>query len=233
MARAAAAAGIGWVVLNRHADYLAALRKTNRVPIFALNSDNLEVGRLQARQLAALLPTGGSALYIQGPSDSGTAKLRTDGMLEMKSTGVQLKMMKAQWTEASAYKAINAWLRLSTSQQSHIDLIAAHNDAMVMGARKAFQEIPEQNARERWLALPYVGCDGVRSTGQALVRSGVLAATVVTPPLAGQALEMLVTSLQTGVTPPELTMVAPSSFPKLEVLVSRSQQARAATASKF
>ena len=53
-------------------------------------------------------------------------------------------MMKAQWTEASAYKAINAWLRLSTSQQSHIDLIAAHNDAMVMGAENRSRKFPSK-----------------------------------------------------------------------------------------
>src|SRR6267142_5531543 len=130
VARAAAMAGIGWVVLNRHADYLHELRKLNRVPIFAVSSDSVEVGRIQARQLAALLPNGGTAVYLQGPSDSTTARQRTDGMQATKPANIQLKMMKAQWTEASAYRAVTAWLRLSTSQQSHVDVIAAQNDAM-------------------------------------------------------------------------------------------------------
>jgi ribose transport system substrate-binding protein len=232
VARAAAAAGIGWVVLNRYADYLQELRKTQRVPVFAVSSDSVEVGRLQARQLAALLPNGGSALYIQGPSDSSTAKQRTDGLQQTKSVVVQLKMMKAQWTEASAYKAVTAWLRLSTSQQSHMDVIAAQNDAMAIGARKAFQEVLDQNTRDRWLALPYLGCDGVPNTGRAWVKSGLLAATVVTPPLAGQALEMLAGSIQTGAIPPELTLVAPSSFPTLDKLARRPPLSHVASASR-
>lgn len=232
VARAAATAGIGWVVLNRHADYLQELRKTHRVPIFAISSDSLEVGRLQARQLAALFPNGGSALYIQGPSDSSTAQLRTEGMQGTRSVVVQLKMVKAQWTEASAYKAVTAWLRLSTSQQSHMDVIVAQNDAMAIGARKAFQEVPDQSTRDRWLALPYLGCDGVPNTGLSWVKSGLLAATVVTPPLAGQALEMLATSLQTGAVAPELTLVAPSSFPTLDKLARRSPRSHAASTSR-
>jgi ribose transport system substrate-binding protein len=232
VARAAATAGVGWVVLNRQVDYVTELRKNHRVPIFAVTSDSLEVGHLQARQLAAILPGGGCALYIQGPSDSATAKLRTDGLMEMRRDTLQLKMMKAQWTEASAYRAITAWLRLTTSQQSQIDVISAQNDAMAMGARKAFQEVLDQSARDRWLALPYLGCDGVPSTGQAWVKSGVLAATVIVPPLAGQALEMLAVALQTGAIPPELTYVAPTSFPAVETLAHRSSPPRAASASK-
>jgi len=232
VAHAAATAGIGWVVLNRHTDYLHELRRTNRVPIFAVSSDSVEVGRIQARQLAAFLPNGGTALYLQGPSDSTTATQRTDGMHASKPANIQLKMMKAQWTEASAYKAISAWLRLSTSQQSHVDVIAAQNDAMASGARKAFQEVFDQDARDRWLALPYMGCDGVPNSGHAWVKSGLLAATVITPPLAGQALDMLAGALQTGALPPELTLVAPSSFPTMEAL-TRSQKARFAIASKI
>jgi len=223
VARAAETAGIGWVVLSCHADHLHELRKLNRVPIFALNSDSVEV--------AACLPNGGTALYLQGPSDSTTAKQRTDGLHAIKPANIQLKMMKAQWTESSAYKAITAWLRLSTSQQSHIDLIAAQNDAMAVGARKAFQEVFDQDARDRWLALPYIGCDGVPNSGQAWVKSGLLAATVITPPLAGQALEMLAGALQTGAIPPELTLVAPTSFPSMEKLTRRSPPTHTASAS--
>src|ERR1700690_3078933 len=47
VARAAAAAGIGWVVLNREVDYISELRKTYQVPIFGVSSDHLEIGRIQ------------------------------------------------------------------------------------------------------------------------------------------------------------------------------------------
>src|SRR3954451_12354996 len=67
VARAAAAAGIGWVILNREVDYLVDLRRNFKVPLFTLTSDHEEIGRIQGRQIAALLPQAGSVLLIQGP----------------------------------------------------------------------------------------------------------------------------------------------------------------------
>ena len=232
VARAAAAAGVAWVVLNRDVDYTHELRKLYQVPIFSVASDNREVGHIQGKQLRALLPNGGTVLYIQGPSDSASAKPRSEGILETKPADIQLKIIKGQWTEASSYKAIQAWLRLSTSHQSHIDLIAAQNDAMAMGARKAFQEVTNLEARDRWLSLPYIGCDGVPRTGQAWVKNGTLAATIITPPLAGRAIEMLTHALHTGTIPANLTLMTPSSFPTLEALTSRTVKTSAAATGK-
>ena len=68
VARAAADAGIGWVVLNREIDYAAEIRRTRNVPVFCITSNHDEIGRIQGRQLTAMLPKGGSVLYIEGPS---------------------------------------------------------------------------------------------------------------------------------------------------------------------
>ncbi len=214
--RAAVSGGIAWVVLNREVEYVKQLRSAFKVPVFIVAVDNLEAGRLQGRQMCALLPNGGSALYIQGPSDSDASKLRTAGMYETKPTNIQVKTMKGNWTEASAFKAVTAWLRLATSQHSHIDAIVAQNDAMAAGAKKAFQQFSyEGEGRDRWVSLPFLGVDGVPKTGQAWVRSSVLAATVVCPPLAGTALDLLARALQTGAMPPETTLIAPHSFPEI------------------
>jgi ribose transport system substrate-binding protein len=129
--------------------------------------------------------------------------------------------MKGSWTEASAFKAVTSWLRLSTSQSTHIDAVAAQNDAMAYGARKALEAfVVDVVARDRWLTIPFLGCDGLPKTGKAWVRNGVLAATVVAPPLAGQALELMVHALETRTAPQEMTLVAPRSFPSLETLAS-------------
>src|SRR5260370_35099875 len=80
VAGAAAAAGIGWVVLNRDVEYLADLRRAYRVPLFAITSDHFEVGCIQGRQLAALLPTAESLLVVKGPSDSLVATQRFAAM---------------------------------------------------------------------------------------------------------------------------------------------------------
>jgi ribose transport system substrate-binding protein len=228
VAAAAAAAGIGWVVLNRDVEYLTDLRKAYRVPLFAITSDHLEVGRIQGRQLAALLPNGGSVLYIQGPSDSLAAKQRSEGLHETKPANLQVRVIKGNWTESSAHKAVSSWLRLSTSQSSVCDAIACQDDSMAIGARKAFQELPDRASRERWLGLPFLGCDGMPRTGQAWVKSGTLAATVVIPANTGQALETLVQALQAGTRPPAKTMTVPLSFPDLGILAtSRARKARA------
>jgi ribose transport system substrate-binding protein len=224
VARAAAAAGIGWVVLNRNVEYVAELRKAYRVPIFVVSSDHEEIGRIQGHQFAALLPKGGSVLYVQGPSDSLAAKQRTSGMLETKPADVQVKVMRAQWTEASSHRAVSSWLRLSTSHQNRIDLIAAQDDGMALGARKAFQDLPDSAARQRWLSLPFIGCDGLPKTGQAWVKRGLLTATIFAGPNTGQALDMLVKAFQNGIVPPEQTLTAPASIPALDALATQQAE---------
>jgi ribose transport system substrate-binding protein len=224
VARAAAAAGIGWVVVNRDVEYVSDLRRSYRVPIFTLTSDHEEVGRIQGQQFGALLPSGGSVLYIQGPAESLAAKQRSAGMYETKPVNIQLKIMKAQWTEESAYKTVSSWLRLSTSHETRVDVVGAQDDSMAVGARKAFQDHTTGPARDRWLSLPYTGCDGLPKTGQAWVRSGLLAATVVIPPNTGDAIDMIVQSMRTGVTPPERSTTAVSSFPALETLSSTQRE---------
>src|SRR6202522_4842756 len=182
VARAAASAGIGWVVLNRFAEYLPELRRASRIPAFAVSSDHLEIGRIQGLQFAALLPNGGSVLYIQGPSENSAAKERTTGMQQTKPANIKINMLKGQWTEESAYKAVSSWMRLSTSVKQFVDLVGAQDDSMAIGARKAMQESSDEALRGKWLGVPFTGCDGLIATGQQYVRNGLLAATVVVSP---------------------------------------------------
>jgi ribose transport system substrate-binding protein len=127
-------------------------------------------------------------------------------------------MLKAQWTQESAQRAVRSWLKLTTSQRAAIDLISAQDDSMAMGARDAFKELTNEDERERWLGLPFTGCDGLPKTGQSWVRSGLLAATVFVPPNAGQAMEMLVDALQNRKMPAERVVTAAVSIPALEAL---------------
>jgi ribose transport system substrate-binding protein len=127
-------------------------------------------------------------------------------------------MLKGQWTQESAQKAVRSWLKLSTSQKTAIDLISAQDDSMAMGARDAFKELANEDERERWLKLPYTGCDGLPKTGQAWVKSGLLAATVFVPPNAGQAIETLFDAIQNKKMPAERVMTAPTSIPPLTAL---------------
>ena len=218
VARAAAAADIGWAVLNRDANYIEDLRKTATAAIFAISSDHVEIGRIQGRQFAALLPRGGTVLYIQGPSENSAARDRTLGMQETKPANIQVIALRGQWTEESSQRAVRSWLKLTTSQKAAVDLIGAQDDSMAIGARKAFEELPSEADRERWLKLPFTGCDGLPKTGQAWVRSGLLAATIFVPPNAGQAIEMFVQAIQQKKGPPERVLTVPTSIPPLSGL---------------
>jgi ABC-type sugar transport system substrate-binding protein len=222
VARAAAAAGIGWVVLNHDVDYVLELRRAYKVPVFAISSDHEEVGKIQGLQFGALLPNGGSILYIEGPANSSAAKERTAGMLRTKPANIRVKTMRANWTEDSAYRTVSSWLRLSTSQESHVDLVGAQDDSMAMGARKAFSEIAE-NERARWMKIPITGCDGMPKTGQAWVRNGTLAATIFIRPNTDLAIEMLVEAFK-GAAMPERKVTEPESVPALVELAAGAEK---------
>ena len=219
VARAAVQAGIPWVLLNREADYIAELRRSApRLAIFSIGSDQKEVGRIQGQQLLALIRNGGGVLHIQGPSENTTAKDRTTGLQTTLPPHIPVTTLRGQWTEESAQRSVESWLRLNTSQKVSIGAIAGQNDAMAMGARKAFSLLDNNTDRDRWLRLPYIGCDGVTKTGQSWVRTGMLAATIVIPTTAGRAVSIIHQALLTNSRPPERTYTAPESFPPVTQL---------------
>ncbi len=225
IAKAAVAAGIAWAIINTDVDYIPQLRQHALVPVFAVLSDHEAIGKLQGQQIASFLGEQGCVLYIEGPSVRDVAKVRTRGMLATKPPGVAVKTLKGDWTQNSGYHAIKSWLSLSTSRQLHVSMIACQNDDMAIGARRAFEELGDIPERDAWLRLPITGCDGVPRSGQEWVRQGRLAATVVSPPLLGDALHLLASALKAGSQPPERTLVAPSSFPSLKELQKARAQA--------
>jgi ribose transport system substrate-binding protein len=229
VARAAAAAGIGWVVLNHEVDYVMELRRSFKVPIFAISSDHEEIGKIQGLQFAALLPKGGTILYIEGPPNSSAAKERTRGMNKTKPANIQIKSMRGNWTEESSRRAVSSWLKLRTSQETHIDLVGAQDDSMAMGARKAFGEI---SGADRWLKLPFTGCDGMPKTGQSWVRSGLLTATIHIPANTDLAIEMFVDAIKNGTQLPERKVTEAQSIPSLAELtaIGSGKQKRSAGA---
>ena len=211
VAKAAVAAGVGWGIINSDPDYIAELRRAGAVPVFSVSTDQTEVGRIQGKQISALVQQG-NVLYIEGPFNSTATQQRTKGMLSTKPHGVELKVLKGDWTERSAHQAAKSWLSLGSSRQLQIRAVICQNDAMAMGARKAFVDLTEKD-REQWLNTPFTGCDGVTKTGQDWVRRGLLKATIITAPAAGIALEILAKAVKSGTMPPERTLIPPSIIP--------------------
>jgi len=218
VAKAAIEAGIAWGLVNHDAGYVAELRRTTKIPIFIVTSDHTEIGRIQARQLAALVPEGGAVLYVIGPTESATVKDRKAGFDAVCPKNLRVTVLRGKWTEESGYRSLATWLKLGGSSKMSIVAVAAQNDAMAMGARKALKEISNPQEREKWMSLPFMGIDGLPMTGQAWVRSGSLAATVITPPMVGQAAQLMAHALRTGASVPERTVTLLESFPAIAKL---------------
>jgi len=221
-ARIAASSGVGWVVLNREVDYLKELRRQCATPLFCVTTNHDEVGRIEGEQIAKLLPKGGAVLYIHGPSDNKAAVRRAAAMQAAKPANVEVRVLKGLWTEESAYHAVASWLKLNVAKDMAFGVVAGQNDAMALGARRAFQELTGGVEHDQWLSLPFLGCDGLPSTGQTYVHRGLLKATIVIPANAGQAIKTLVNSLKTKQLPPECIYTAANSFPPLASLKAKN-----------
>jgi ABC-type sugar transport system substrate-binding protein len=218
VARAAVRAGIGWVLMNRKVPYIASLRQENaNLPVMAVSTDQLEIGRIQGRQIAALLPPGRKdVVYIQGPSDTSAAQDRLSGAREvLEGGGIDLKVLDGQWTEASGEQALERWLRLKRFEKEvHIDVVAAQNDAMAVGARRALAAASPDLAR-----VPFTGVDGLEDAQ--LVRKGELTATVMVPSNTGPAVVMVAEALRQQSSVPEEVLLPPLSFPEIDRLKPR------------
>lgn len=214
-ARKCAKAGVGWVLLGDRDSTLRGVRKEFPGRLVAqVGTDNDGIGRIQGELFRALLPAGGSYLYVEGPSFSAAVMHRRDAT-RAALAGSRLEVLKAlsgDWTEASANKAATIWMKL-WSRDRKPDLVGAQNDEMAMGARKALLAL-----RPDWTDIPFVGADGLPNGGQRMVREGLLAATVITPPPTGRGVELVAAALR-GEEIPAITLMPPRAFPPPEELV--------------
>jgi ribose transport system substrate-binding protein len=220
VAEAAVAKGIAWVMSNSEVDYIKQLRKSPNVPVFTVTQGQREIGQLQGKQLAALLPKGGSVLYIEGPSISSVAVQRREGMESAKPRNVRITTIHSNWNEESAYESASTRLQLASSRGESFDLVAAQSHELALGARKAFRNINNPEQREKWLGLRFIG-SGISGQVKPLVDGGVLAAAVVTSVTMEVALKLLVRAIETKLQPAERSVVEATSYPDLEKLAAR------------
>jgi len=220
VAEAAIAVGIAWVIINSDVDYVQQLRTRTRVPVFIVTQGQYEIGRLQGMQLPALLPRGGAVLFVKGPTLNSVAAKRLEGMESTKPRNVQLATLRSKWSKEAAYQSAVAWLRLETSRAEKFDLVAGQSHELVLGARKAFEDINNPEQKKRWLELPYMAV-GISSQVKPLVDGHVLAASVITSVTTELALRLLVRAIESEVQPPERSIVEMSSYPALEKLTAK------------
>jgi ribose transport system substrate-binding protein len=217
VAKNAVRAGIAWMVLNSDAPYMAEIRSEfPRIPACAVCVDNRTIGELQGAQLLRLVSgrERPSVLCIQGPPAAIPARQRAEGFSRaLAERDIDLIRLDGRWTVDSAYDVVTNWVQLRGSAQ--VDAVVAHNDEMAQGARQALAERVGDGVSKR---IPFLGCDGLEGYGRGLVRAGRLAATLITPPPARKAVELLGTALGGGDLPPENVLLAPESFPPLAEL---------------
>jgi len=158
-------------------------------------------------------------LYIQGPEVASASQERYAGLkAALVGSDIRLTVLDGHWTEASAFNAVRSWLRLKLWETTPIHVVAAQDDSMARGARKAIDDAAEVAAR--WSSVQYLGIDGVPGVGRRMVDEGQLAATVVMPSNTGPALEAMHRWLVSGVLPPESIMLPIRSYPEEEQLAT-------------
>jgi len=150
---------------------------------------------------------------------SSVAVQRREGIASAKPKNVQLTTLRSKWSEATAHQSAVAWLKLATSRAEGFALVAGQTHELALGARKALQNVGDQEQRQKWLAMPFIGI-GISSQVKPLVDSRVLTAAVVTSVTMELALKILLRSFETKTQPPECSIVEASSLPDLEKLAS-------------
>lgn len=218
VARTALEAKVGWILVSDSPRYLDALHREfpDRL-VAAASVNNEDMGQLLGRMALTLLPGGGKLLVIEGPTTTAATLQRRRG-LEVGIRGSRLQIAKtlgADWTGPTAQKVAEAWLRLAGKSAVKPDLVVAFNDEMAVGVLGAVAAV-----RPDWGRIPAIGCDGLPSGGQRLVREGVLAGTIVTPASAGAGMELLLRARR-GEEVPLVSSVRAWAFPALEELAAR------------
>ena len=219
-AHEAARLGVGWVVLNRWWDHVNHLRaEFSTLPIFSVGADQVETGRIQGKQLLALLPRGSELVYIQGPIGTSSAVRRYTGVREaLRGTSLDVFTLHSDWTRKGGARAMLDWARVFHGRELPTFIVGAQNDVMAMGARDAVEELATERPKFSTEYVSFCGCDGSPSYGQRLVNEGKLAATVIMPLCAGRAIAEIAAMLRGGPRPPATIELKPESFPEPHLL---------------
>jgi ABC-type sugar transport system substrate-binding protein len=162
------------------------------LPLGTVGTDHVRVGEIQGRQVTVLLPSGGRVLYVAGPQRSSAAQQRLDGLKSQLGPGVEVQETSAgQWTESDGIVAFNDWYRVAKARDPIVQVVAAGNDELALGARRACEALASSEHRGALLKAHFIGVDACPTFGQRLVAEKQLTASVFTPANTGLALSHL------------------------------------------
>ena len=87
--------------------------------------------------------------------------------------------------------AFNDWYRVAKARDPIVHVVAAGNDELALGARRACEALASAEHRGALLKARFIGVDACPTFGQRLVAEKQLAASVFTPANTGLALAHL------------------------------------------
>ncbi|MEE4103672.1 sugar ABC transporter substrate-binding protein [Pseudomonas viridiflava] len=178
MTRAAVAAKIPLVYVNRHPDE----RKLPTGVVTAASND-IEAGQLQMRYLAEKLGGKGTLAIIMGDLAQNATHDRTEGVKQILKDYPNIKVVEqqsAEWQRSKGMDLTSNWLLAG----SRFDAIIANNDEMAIGAAMALQQAGKAKGE-----VAIVGIDGLPD-GLAAIKRGMLVASVFQDPKAQAASAM-------------------------------------------
>ncbi len=162
------------------------------LPVGTISQPQLEIGRIQGRQISAAAPNGANILVVTGPSRASAATERLDGLRATLRADVNLHTTEAgQWSETDGLLAFNSWYGVFKSRREEIHAIAGHSDDLAIGAAKGGTAAANpEHARMFGRALLF-GVGACPGYGKEMVDAGKLKASVIVRPNAGMAMAML------------------------------------------
>jgi len=178
MTRAAVAAKIPLVYVNRHPD-------ERKLPtgVVTVASNDIEAGQLQMRYLAEKLGGKGTLAIIMGDLAQNATHDRTEGVKQILNDYPNIKVVEqqsAEWQRSKGMDLTSNWLLAG----SRFDAIIANNDEMAIGAAMALQQAGKAKGE-----VAIVGIDGLPD-GLAAIKRGMLVASVFQDPKAQAASAM-------------------------------------------
>ena len=185
--------------------------------IFAVTSDQTEIGRIHGRQVRTLLGNKGKVLTVTGPLSTIFAQQRLAGLKEVLGDAFDVIELNADWTSERARMAVERWSEQLPANAELPGMFVAQNDEMALGVRQALRDVSSR--KDLPLATANItGCDGSQTFGQRLVKEGRLKATVIMPPSSGAAIEWINKFQTRGELPPVRVTQPVASFPALSSL---------------
>jgi hypothetical protein len=188
-------------------------------PFGTVSVDYEQMGRIQAQQIATLLPAGGNILHVTGPQRSPSVADRSAGMRAHLPANVTVhEALALGWFESDGANAFDGWYGLRQRRIPAVAMIAAHADELAIGARLASLAVPDAQHRELFARARLLGMEACPAYGRVLVDGGRLDASVVAPATTSAAIASLAKFWQTGAPLPGRALAAvPEPYPRASI----------------